>query len=90
VTERLHQRLIALLPGFDPICRCQNVFDVTLAPGPREDDRVVVAARFAAPRPFTVNLSVLDQRGRWLVDDTFCQDPSTSIYNDPVKPCGPG
>lgn len=37
--------------------------------------------------PNDVRFTVVDLSGRWFVDDTYCADPSTSIYRTPVQGC---
>jgi hypothetical protein len=95
VTQRLEQRLRAnptggSAGGADPICRCQNVpatVPVTLETPGGTSALVRASFAFSASPPDDVRFVVLSQGGRWFVDDTYCADPSTSIYVSPVRGC---
>jgi hypothetical protein len=95
VTQRLEQRLHANptggpAGGADPVCRCQNVpapVPVTLETPGGTSALVRASFAFTGSPPDDVRFVVLSQGGRWFVDDTYCADPSTSIYVSPVRPC---
>ncbi len=94
VTQRLEQRLRSSPTGgsgagADPVCRCQNLpatVTVTLeTPG---GTSALVRASFGfSGSPYDVRFVVVSQGGRWFVDDSYCADPSSSIYASPVRAC---
>ena len=94
VTLRLEQRLesnptAGTGEGADPICRCQNAADpppVTVVSQAGVSAEVKVSFGFSG-HPNDVRFTVVDLGGRWFVDDTYCGDPSTSIYQTPVTGC---
>jgi hypothetical protein len=93
VTQRLQERLRAVDPHADPICRCQNSFQVQTALLSQSSAAAQVKATFGfgGSSSYGIVFAVVHQDGRWLVDDTTCQNgPSRSIYNDPLKPCASG
>jgi hypothetical protein len=94
VTRRLQQRLQADPTGgpgggADPVCRCQNASSpVPVSLVAQGGASATVRAAFGFPgHPDDVQFTVVDLNGRWFVDDTYCADLSTSIYQTPVKPC---
>jgi hypothetical protein len=94
VTRRLGTNgTIGIAAGADPICRCQNHVDplpLTLV-GPGTSS-AVVKADLSLPRyPSVLRFVVVNAGGRWSVDDSYCADPSTSIYaTTPVEICTTG
>ena len=93
VTQRLQQRLRTIDLHADPICRCQNSFQVQTALLAQSSAaaQVKVTFGFGGSSSSGIIFAVLYQDGRWLVDDTTCPSgPSRSIYNDPLQPCASG
>lgn len=95
VTQRLQQRLQAgptsgAAGGADPVCRCQNsATPIPVMLVTQGGASAIVKASFGFPgHPDDVQFVVSDLGGRWFVDDTYCADPSTSIYRTPVASCG--
>lgn len=95
VTARLQQRLqsgptTGPAGGADPVCRCQNIAPATVTLVSTDGRTAEVGARFQFAKPLDIHFSVVQegQGSGWLVDDSSCGDPSTSIYATPVKPCG--
>jgi hypothetical protein len=95
ITRRLEQRLQSNATsgsgdGADPICRCQNIAPVTLAPAKAaQSGSAVVKATFQLQPPVVIYFTAVQQAqgSGWLVDDSYCADAATSIYASPVKPC---
>ena len=101
ITRRLAARVFAVAtphPGVeqpgpaDPFCRCQNpgsrsmsvAGEVTAAGG------VAHVTLYPDAHPIRIDLVMLEQDGRLLVDDMRCTGggPATSVYAATLVPCG--
>ena len=93
VTERLRARLVALPAGAkaatQPVCRCPHS-------DPQAESQLAVLGSLSATvtvdfsltdQPDMLRFSVIRRGPGWLVDDTDCGDPTTSIYLSPVRGC---
>ncbi len=99
ITQRLAARVFAVPsphavgPGpYSPFCRCQNPGSrsMTVTGELTESGGVAHVTLYPDVRPTKLDLIMVSQSGKLLVDDMQCtgKGPSTSVYGEQLAPCG--
>ena len=94
MTSRLGTRLNQHpIPGAEPLCRCQNVWQESAVSSTQTPDSTVwidhVMLTFGPGATVAIDVRVLRTSGGWFADDTTCtgQGEQTSIYVQNPPPC---